>query len=126
MKDINMTFDLENSVERDLFCSIQQSLLDFNRTSQDKFYEIRITQEETFTILQAVLVYYDDSFNVNRVKVVDDTRVRYVANLGDGKYEYADTEREAEEMEQYAKTFANYKDDDAVAVKIYERVNEDD
>lgn len=126
MKDINMTFDLENSVERDLFCLIQQSLLDFNRTSPDKFYEIRITQEDNFTILQAILVYYDDSFNVERVQIVDDTRVRYVANLGDGKYEYTETEREAEEIEQYARAFANYKNNDAVAVQVYERVNEDE
>ncbi len=126
MKDIDMTFDLSNEAERELFWSIQQSLLDFNSTTQDKFYEIRITQEDNFTILQAVLVYYDDSFNVERVQVVDDTRVRYVANLGNGKYEYAETEREAEEMEQYARAFTNYKDDDEVAVQIYERVNEDD
>lgn len=126
MKNIDMTFDLENSVERDLFCSLQQSLLDFNRLSIDKFYEIRITQEETFTILQAVLVYYDDSFNVERVKVVDDTKVRYVASLGDGKYEFADTEIEAKEMEQYAKAFASYKAEDALAIQVYERVNEDE
>ncbi len=126
MKDIDMTFNLDNNVERDLFYSIQQSLLDFNRISQDKFYEIRITQEDNFTILQAVLVYYDDSFNVERVQVVDDTRIRYVANLGDGKYEYAETEREAEEMEQYAKAFRNYKDNDGIALQIYERVNEDE